>query len=207
MLQCSLPFFLLFWVLGDVPGAGAALSPCPGPSTVQYGHAQPCCCWCWRPGALSSCHAVVSSTSVASFRLSCVCGFYTMELNCILLPGSLHCLCSPPASSHAPSGHLPDSLKPLLPSTRWSQTVPSSLPGHCSPLALPYPLGFIKTTPIFLFLFINIVLLDSCLVSFIYTFSSSLLHPPAFRFKARSQQDEGILCQLSLPGTPRAAAG
>lgn len=206
LLQCSLPFFH-FWVLGDVPGAEAALSPCPGPSTVRYGHARPCCCWCWRPGALSSCHAVAFSISVASFGLSCVHGFYTMELKCILLLGSLHCPCSPSASSHTPSVHLPDSLKPLLPLFPLESDCPQQPPW---PLLTPcpaLPAGFYKnTTNLLVFIYKHSFIgLLPCVVRLF--FSPSLLRPPAFCSKARSQQDERSLCQLSFPGMPRAAAG
>lgn len=80
-------------------------------------------------------------------------------------------------------------------------------PGHCScPCpTLPCPLGFIKTKPISLFLFINIVLLDSCFVLFWWLLvwvlfppprpppQPLLFCPPAFCSAARSQRDEGTL--------------
>lgn len=85
---------------------GAAPSLCPGPNTVQYSNVQLCFPWCWHPGALSCC-ATAFSASIASFRLSYVCSFYTLEMKCILLLGDLHCLCNPSASSYVPSVQLP----------------------------------------------------------------------------------------------------
>lgn len=125
-----------------------------------------------------------SAPSCCLLRSFCLRFFYALEMKCILLLGSASCppacpMCCPPLPHASPRarGAQCGGTAPLPPCT----PQPRSLPR----LTLPYPLGFIKTEPISLFLFINIVLLDSCLVFCFVPASSFPLSFPPFALQPR----------------------
>lgn len=161
LLQPS-SFFLLSWVLKAAPLRS---------------------CWAVgrRRGAMAACSlsALLSSPSLFLFAVLLCSGdeMYFAPGLC-LVPSCLpHVL--PPA---------PSRLSPCPWGAVWWHCPTASLhpqPRSLPRLTLPYPLGFIKTEPISLFLFINIVLLDSCLVFCFVPASSFPLSFPPFTLQPR----------------------